>query len=307
MSFNFSEESFLTTLHVKSDSFEKLLSSIITTGFKLSTLIGGGLMLYYCFKIGYFPTDLSISDTFIFIALSVVFGLFYGLTLLALKILFNLMFSSLLYLNVKYIKFNKTVAFSNFIRGKYKFSPDIIFGLVFTCLWLGFMLFIKIIDFFDILGVLAVFFVIVVFYEAMIIRIKEKRVNSGLGLKDVNSIREKEFLNISIFFIAILLLITLGMKVEGFVNSSMQILNLANMDVSVHVQQPYDQYLVEYDVNTNESSFGNDYVSSENVDVLMQGIGSNVVLSIPQKVENNNIGKVKIIIPRDKVHIIDKH
>lgn len=300
-----SKESLLSSIHTKSESIEKLISSLATTSFKLSTLIGGAIMLYYCFKIGYFPTDLSISDTFIFIALSILFGILYGITLLTIKILFNIIFSFLLYLNVKFFKFKELIVFSNLVYRKYKFSIDEIFGSIFVIIWLSFFLLMKIIKPLDVLSVLVIFFIAVCFYEVSIIKIKEKRLSNGLGIDDIEFIRKKEFLNITVFLLTIFLLLFSGMKAEGFVKSSMQILSLANDNVSVHIQKPYGQYLVEYGVPTINSNFGDDYVKSENVDVLMQGVGSNVVMNFAKNRENGEIEKVKIILPRDKIHIID--
>ena len=299
------KDSFLSSFHTKSESIERLVSSLLTTAFKVSTLIGGAIMLYYCFKIGYFPTDLSISDTLILVALSILFGTLYGITLLAIKILFNIVFSFLLYLNINFFKLRKLIGFSSIIYRKYRNGVDETFGFIFMIIWLSLMFFMKIIELLDIISVLAIFFLAVCFYEASFMKIKERRISNGLGLNDIEFIYKKEFLNITVFALTIVLLIFSGMKVGGFVNSSMKILSLANDNVSVHIQKPYHQYLTEYGINSSVSSFGNDYVKSENVDVLMQGLGSNVVMNFSKEEENGEVEKVKIILPRDKIHIID--
>ncbi|MGM8887149.1 hypothetical protein ACS8FD_14590 [Psychrobacter sp. 1U2] len=302
---NFNEESYLTAVYNKSENFEKLISVVASTGFKTSTLIGGGIMLYYCFKIGYFPTDLSISDTFIFIALTVVFGIFYCLTLSAIKMLFDITLGLLLYVNIKVFKFKKIIVFSNIMYRKYRFNLDTVFKSIFIALWLSFMLVSNIIEVLDILSVLGIFLIAVFFYEISSIKIKEQRLNKGLGLADLEFTNKKEFLNITVFSITVLLLVFSGMKVEGFINSSMQILSLANDNVSVHVQEPYNQYLIEYGIKSSDSNFGNHYVRTDNVDVLMQGLGDNIVILFPKNSEHGVVDKVKIILPRDKVHIID--
>lgn len=299
------KESFLSSVHIKSESVEKLVSSLITTAFKLSTLIGGAIMLYYCFKIGYFPTDLSVSDTFILVALSILFGILYGITLLTIKILFNIIFGFLLYLNIKFFKLKKLLRFSNIIYRKYRFGIDEAFGSIFVIIWLTLVFSMKLIELLDIFSVLAIFFVSVIFYEVSFIKIKEKMFDNGLGLNDIDFTYKKEFLNVTVFSLTIMLLIFSGMKVGGFVNSSMKILSLANNNVSVHVQKPYHQYLAEYGIISTNSSFGNDYVKSENVDVLMQGLGSNVVMNFSKSKTNGEVEKVKIILPRDKIHIIE--
>ena len=300
-----SKESFLSSIYKKSESFEKLISSLATTAFKVSTLIGGAIMLYYCFRIGYFPTDLSISDTFILIALSILFGILYGLTLIAIKILFNINFSFLHYLNIRFFKLEKLLAFSSFMYGKYKINVDSIFGLLFVVFWLGTMLFLNIVEPLDVLFVWIIIFIAVCFYELSLMQFIEKRMSNGLGLNDPEFTRKKEFLDITLLTSTVLFILFSGMKVEGFVNSSMQILSLANDDVSVHIQEPYNQYLFEYGVESSDSNFGNDFVKSENVDVLMQGLGNNVVMHFPKNNENGTVEKVKIILPKDKVHIID--
>lgn len=298
------EDSFLLSTYAKSESIERLINNSTASAFKLSTLIGGAIMLYYCFKIGYFPTDLSISDSFILIALSIIFGMLYGITLLAIKVLFNIIFGFLLFLNIRYFKFKKLLAFSNIIYNKYRVGIDEIFGFIFVLIWLGPILYINMMDILDVFTVLVILFIVIFFYEANLINIREKRVVNGLGLKDRKFIRKKIVLNVSLFVFFIFILIS-GMKVEGFVNSSMKILSLANNNVSVHVQKPYHQYLAEYGVNSSESSFGSDYVKSRNADVLMQGLGNNVVISFSRFKENGEVEKVRIILPKDKVHIID--
>ncbi len=275
-------------------------------------------MVFYCFNIGYFPTDLSISDTFILIALAFIFGLLYCFTLLALKAYSNLVFWFLLLLFNKFFKNepencrgNHSINYrelTKYCYRKYKPNLDTFFHLIFSTFWLLSLLLSRMIGWIEILSIFAVIFAASMLYERSLFEHFERKVDAVLGGEGINRIEftnRKNFIITIVLMFALLIPIVSGMVSKNYIDSSMQVLNLADNNVSAHIQHPYDQYLVEYGIRANESSFGDDYVKAENVDVLMQGLGSNVVLSIPKKIKNNKNKKVKVIIPKDKVHIID--
>src|SRR5699024_10521964 len=67
-----------------------VLGKILSFSFKLGVLVGGSVLLFYCWKIGYFPQDASVGDGFLFIILAIAFGgvyLFFVMCLTSLGLL----------------------------------------------------------------------------------------------------------------------------------------------------------------------------------------------------------------------------
>lgn len=54
------------------------VSNLLTLAFKLGVLVGGTCLLFYCYRLDYFPVGLSLGDGFLFIILAISFGFIYG-------------------------------------------------------------------------------------------------------------------------------------------------------------------------------------------------------------------------------------
>ncbi|MHB1099907.1 MAG: hypothetical protein ACYCZR_10170, partial [Burkholderiales bacterium] len=73
----------LKTIESRVDIASKLLS----LAFKVGMLLGGACLLFYCYRLNYFPVGLSIGDGFLLILLATSFGIVYGLFVISLTAL----------------------------------------------------------------------------------------------------------------------------------------------------------------------------------------------------------------------------
>lgn len=73
----------LKTIESRVDFASKLLS----LAFKVGVLLGGACLLFYCYRLNYFPVGLSVGDGFLLILLATSFGIVYGLFVISLTAL----------------------------------------------------------------------------------------------------------------------------------------------------------------------------------------------------------------------------
>lgn len=73
----------LKTIESRVDFVSKLLSF----AFKIGVMLGGACLLFYCYRLNYFPVGLSIGDGFLLILLATSFGIVYGLFVISLTAL----------------------------------------------------------------------------------------------------------------------------------------------------------------------------------------------------------------------------
>ena len=62
-------------------------SKLLSFAFKLGVLVGGACLLFYCYRLNYFPVGISIGDGFLLILLATSFGIIYGLFVIGLTAL----------------------------------------------------------------------------------------------------------------------------------------------------------------------------------------------------------------------------
>lgn len=62
-------------------------SKLLTLAFKVGVLLGGACLLFYCYRLNYFPIGLSVGDGFLLILLATSFGIVYGLFVISLTAL----------------------------------------------------------------------------------------------------------------------------------------------------------------------------------------------------------------------------
>jgi len=63
------------------------VSGLLSLAFKVGVLLGGACLLFYCYRLNYFPVGLSIGDGFLLILLATSFGSIYGLFVISLAAL----------------------------------------------------------------------------------------------------------------------------------------------------------------------------------------------------------------------------
>ena len=74
----------------KLDKKLDVIGKILSLAFKLGVVVGGAVLLFYCWKIGYFPQDASVGDGLLFILLAIAFSgayLFFVVCLTSLGLL----------------------------------------------------------------------------------------------------------------------------------------------------------------------------------------------------------------------------
>ena len=69
------------------ESHVDLASKLLSLAFKIGVLLGGACLLFYCYRLNYFPVGLSVGDGFLLILLATSFGIVYGLFVISLTAL----------------------------------------------------------------------------------------------------------------------------------------------------------------------------------------------------------------------------
>ena len=60
------------------------VSNALSLAFKLGVVLGSAVLLMYCWRIGYFPQDVSVGDGIVFILLAIAFGGLYSFFVVSL-------------------------------------------------------------------------------------------------------------------------------------------------------------------------------------------------------------------------------
>lgn len=293
----------LEILDKQLDIANKALSLV----FKVGLIIGGSVLLGYCWKIGYFPRDVSVGDGLLFFILAIAFGGIYllftaSLTCLGVTLrpvwygiywvfsygieMYNMVFGS-----------NKTVPEFNIITGKAEHLFFALFGLLFV--W-GFGYF----DF-KIVGSL----IVAVFGCALLWSWHQESDNEILEIESKENItaddnkkvlllkKQQKLLAFAIIIIPILFGGVSGKLLDG----AMRLSNVKEDKVTVHIKKPYIKYVEEHNIEAKKSSLGKDYGTFENMNILFNGFGKNAVL-----IQNGIERSVNIIIPNDHLIVVPR-
>lgn len=292
----------LDTLYKKLD----MISKALNLAFKLSVIIGGAVLLFYCWRIEYFPRDVSVGDGLLFIMVAIAFGgiyLFFTLCLtslgIALKPLWHVLQSVFQFALKLLNKWNnRNIVYKPFRieqGGKSNFVFAV-FGLLFV---LGFSL-----------NNLEVFTTLMLSMWVCAFIWSTHQQNSieirSIESKDDSSEDEKakaERLRSHQLLLLIVIISTplfIGGVTGKLLDGAMRLANVRTEKAVVHIKEPYITYASESGVTGSKSNFGEKYTRIEDVIVLFNGFGGDVV--IKAKSESNNY--VNLTIPADHVYII---
>lgn len=288
-------------LEKKLDVIEKILS----LAFKFGVAIGSAVLLFYCWKIGYFPQDISVGDGLLFILLAIAFGgayLFFVVCLTSLGLFLRPLWHGLQRLFVLLLKgykkiTGKTANYTPFAieKGGSELFFFAILGLIF--IW-GFSL--------SDIKVLATL-VLCVWGCALIwssyqqnsreIDLLERRCN----LTDDESKRFKQLTDFQPFLLVVILVVPLliGGVSGKLLDGAMRLANVRDDTVVVHLKEPYVKYASEHGLKGGESNFGTEYSKFEKASILFNGFGKNSVIEFL-----GSNGRVSLVIPSDYAYIV---
>jgi hypothetical protein len=261
----------------------------------------------YCWRIGYFPQDISVGDGMLFILLAIASG--------GLYLFFIMSLTSLGY-GVKYIglviKYGwdwlqeyRRVAAGQAASTTPLSLPPFRFDLwIFAAFG---VLFITLLSHSDLLTaiLLTVCAPCCLWLwgksqknAKAIVELDQKRNKTQEELKRLKNMRTMQPLGFVIFLAAPLLV---GGVTGQFLDGVMRLVNVRNDTAVVHIKAPYIQYAKEYGIKGQASAFGSDYARFDKSAILFNGFGKNVVVEM-----TNSDGPVSLVIPSESIFIIQK-
>lgn len=301
----------MTNYNIKTiESLVDLASKLLTLFFKIGVLLGGACLLFYCYRIRYFPVGISLGDGFLLILLATSFGLIYGLFAISLTAL-GLWFMPFLRLLQKFVFFVQHKIFKRKIKKQLELVNPDCSTLALGILGVLFIFFIYRVDSSTIWNLItASIFLGIIFsayknistqmveakksQEAKIISTKGE---SKLFDSDINSLKAtRVFLVISLFIIPFVCGGVPGYLIEGVMIFS----GVKKGPSYVFVRAPYSKFLPSQLVAKN-SPVVDGYTAFEGVDVIFSGMGQKSV------VEYGESEKVlRLEIPNESILVIPR-
>lgn len=283
-----------------------MISKALSLAFKLGVILGCSVFLSYCWRIGYFPRDVSVGDGLLFIMVAIAFGgiyLFFTLCLTNLGILLRPLWHGLQSTFQFALKLfnkvtNKNIEYRPFRveQGRFENFVFAIFGLLFV--W-GFSQ-----------NNLKVFTTLMLSMWACAFMWSTHQQNSieirSIESKDDSSDDEKakaERLRSHQLLLMIVIVSTplfIGGVSDKLLDGAMRLANIRTEKAVVHIKEPYITYASESGVTGSKSNFGEKYTRIEDVIILFNGFGGNVVI----KAKSGSNNYVNLTIPADHVYII---
>lgn len=296
----------LNTFESRVDFASKLLSFF----FKVGMLIGGSCLLFYCYRIRYFPVGVTLGDGFLLIILATSFGFIYGLFAISLTAL-GLWFTPFLrqiqklgLLVIKRFSKNKTKKlfllvspdFSAFVLGIfgivfitviYQIEPSAIWRLSATAMFLG---------------------VVFSAYQEVSSKICEvQKVDSAKVIPSSNYSRVSSFdrsklktaralLLIALFTIPLVFGGVFGILLDGAMSFS----GIKKGPSFVFIRAPYSK-LLPSQFQAQQSPQVADYTAFEGIDVIFSGMGKKSVIEYrhEKKIQRMEVPNEHIlVIPR---------
>lgn len=285
------------------------LNNMFTLAFKLGVAVGGAVLIFYGFRIGYVPQDISLENSLSLLYLAIIFGLFYlllvtCLTALGFSILWVL-FKPLL----SYIKYRQAQDKDSKITF-WLYATKKIFGAVtdieniiyiiamppMACL--AFLL-ILMFSFNDSKVILTLF--ISAIACGSLFHINQIKLTKSVS-KEPKEQKSPMSFQYSILLLILFTPLLVGGISEKLIEETMRIVHMREYSMAVHIKKPYINQAIEYGLKGKSSSFGDEYCKFESITVLFKGVGRNIVINtIPTNVDKNLI--VPLVIPKDYIFI----
>lgn len=302
----------------KADKYLDIASKSLGVAFKLSVLIGAGIVLFYLASISYYPTNVGFGDGVLFVLAATVFG---GLFLLLVGLLWSIG-TTLNWLINWFLWFVSFLLYSLHRKTQEKVnrkSPKPNMASVIICLITLFIASFLIVSgqigWSLLFGLLAISLLIGVlwstinsFYDSLF-RHKEllfsevqkagKKPDSHLRKK----IREAKIGIVQV--ITLVLLITFTLVIElNLVDWTMRALKVKAENMMIYVAEPYTSIIAESVKPENYGAIKESYTRFTNVNILFHGVGKDVLIEFGNPAQRLRVASDKIIIKpaNDRLH-----
>ena len=302
----------------------KEITQLILNIFKIISItcpaIGIIIFTLYCMKIHFYPPDVQISDTLVFILIAISFGMLYVL-LVGLLYWANLAIFFFLYVsrvklrpNIYYNKI-KSYKFKNYkLKGIPSLSDRIIiyiYGVIAEIILLlsvysGVFSLLKIIF---VQFLMLLLYAVIFFYNNHIFIKIKRTVNQNIEKKKPDKNEKVKF---NLIFILLLFLIPLvvGQFSNNLIKYSFAFCGIRQTDVSLYVDKNYFNLVLQKKINElnsqkSESDLKNpcddNMCELEHIDILLTNVGSKTLIFIPS-IENKTKG-LRVELPNSAIKL----
>ncbi|SDG97715.1 hypothetical protein SAMN04487926_101485 [Paraburkholderia steynii] len=301
-------------VHSTFERFIDLASKLAALGAKVGVFIGGLCFGIYCVRIGYFPSDVSIGDGFLFLVMACSFGMLY-LVLVASLVGLGIVASPGLRPIFKWIghaiskwksrqglgshTFNRTAAVNEWAGFDSSAIPFAIVGVLF--IW-GFAR-INVAALWTLpLSAVSLYVLYSVYWnnDRKLTAIVKRRTSPIVQAHESALVEDIERLrrirNQAIFFMLATPMLVTGVM-SSVLDGAMRAVNLRQDHAIVYLAPPYSNLLPTYPMSNAMKG----YAEIKDATVLLHGIGKNTVLSAKLDRETR-----ELVVPDDKLIISRK-
>jgi len=271
----------------------------------IAALLGGFVVVVYCMKIQFYPSGLTITDTLFFIWTAILFGFIYSLFLMINIVAANFVVHLFAPLANKVInkKYNKKIDF-------FPVPNDYIIILIY-----GILVFLSVIIIYLSLGISISTLVLVLFFLGFLyVVLSNLKISGGdkLSVLGVNGKPIKNLNYVPKVVVDIILIASIGIPMfvsansgawGKFTNKTFEIMGVRRSH-AVLVLEKVIYRIIKEEAIKNKIDFIDDkncrkYCILENVTVLFNGVGKNILIRIGN--ENNNF---EMIVPESAIKSI---
>lgn len=300
--------------HATFEKFVDLASKLAALGAKVGVFIGALCFGIYCVRIGYFPSDVSIGDGFLFLLMACSFGVLY-LVLVASLVSLGIVASPGLRPILKWIEHairkwkshqgeeshaaNRTASVNEWPGFDSSAVPFAIMGVLF--IW-GFTL-VNVAALWTLpLSAVSLYVLYSIYWNnnrklAAIVKRQTSRIvqeHESVEVEDTERLRRIR--NQAIFFMLATPMLVTGVM-SSVLDGAMRAVNLRQEHVTVYLAPPYSNLLPIYPMSGTMKG----YAEIKDATVLLHGIGKNTVLSAKLDQDAR-----ELVIPDDKLIISRK-
>ena len=297
----------------KIDKQLDIASKILGLAFKIGIFLGGLILLFYCYRIEYFPEGATVGDGLVFLFILAAFGglyTFFTLCLLSLGILLRPAWEIMqkIIINVglcvsNLFKKEITPQPIKFIKGDSSIFIFALFGLLMIAMFglyepkvIGTL----VLTSFGCAAMAAAYKE----SSSKIINLEAERdsvinKDDSLSSEENNEkLRKLKTFQMATVFIIFLLPLLVGGVSGKLLDGAMRLANVKEDHANIHVKKPYSELLVTSGITPKQSAMGKDYSLFTNVNILMNGIGINTVIAISE-----NDSHRKWSIPKNSIYV----
>lgn len=284
----------------KIDSF----SSVINFVFKIAIAIGFLIVFKHYNNLGFFPRDLSVGDSALFVMISLVFGLAYFFMIYSLICLGHFLSKLLI---KPLLMLDDFLNFLRIFRGKRPKYKKVTFKKIniedYPFAFFGTLIFISHTKNFDSFIQILIATIASSMVWLMLVDSFNKRALITSKPQDLITRREKEFLERnkwkSLFcgvLILVMPILVAGMA-NTIVNGVMRLSEIRNDNVTVYVSQKYSGIIKDNGINGESSSVVKGYDKYTNANILASAFGADDIIQFTSGEKS-----ITLSIPRSEVY-----